>query len=117
MESKKLREILSYNIKKERKKLGLTQEKLAEIAGLSSQTVNDIEGCRMWVSDKTITKLAQVLHVDVYQLLIPSSPDENTITDDSSGSKLLYELEDRLIRNIKQQFKEVNGVIGNNQIN
>ena len=107
MESKKLKEILSYNIKKKRKMLGLTQEKLAEIAGLSAQTVNDIEGCRMWVSDKTITKLAKVLHVEAYELLIPVTPEENPNHEESGSSgKLLSELEDRLIRNIKQQFRE-----------
>ena len=106
MESEKLREILSFNIKKERKKLGLTQEKLAEIADLSSQTINDIEGCRMWVSDKTISKLAKVLHVEAYQLLIPSNPEETQTMVPNSREKLLIDLEDRVIRNIRQQFKE-----------
>jgi transcriptional regulator with XRE-family HTH domain len=57
-----LRKILSFNIKKQWKILGLTQEKLAEATGLSFQTIKDIEGCRMWVSDKTIMKLAQALY-------------------------------------------------------
>jgi len=105
MEPEKLREILSNNIKKERKKLGLTQEKLAEIAGLSSQTINDIEGCRMWVSDKTMTKLANVLHIEAYQLLISDLPDETSTIDNSKG-RLLFDLEDRIIRNIRQYFKE-----------
>lgn len=47
-----LREILSFNIKQKRKLYSLTQEKLAELTGLSAQTINDIEGCRTWVSDK-----------------------------------------------------------------
>ena len=106
MESDSLREILSLNIKKERKKLGLTQEKLAEIADLSSQTINDIEGCRMWVSDKTMTKLARVLHIEAYELLVPVNPKETQINDDFSQGRLLFDLEDRLIRNIRQQFKE-----------
>jgi len=106
MESDKLREVLSQNIKIERKKLGLTQERLAEIADLSSQTINDIEGCRMWVSDKTITKLARVLHVEVYQLLIPIIPNKTTAINTSNHTNLLFDLEDRLIRNIRQQFKE-----------
>jgi transcriptional regulator with XRE-family HTH domain len=50
----KLRRVLSANIKHYRVKLGYTQEKLAETVGLSDQTINDIEGCRTWVSDKTI---------------------------------------------------------------
>jgi transcriptional regulator with XRE-family HTH domain len=106
MESEKLREILSGNIKKERKKLGLTQEKLAEVAELSSQTINDIEGCRMWVSDKTMSKLARVLHVEAYQLLIPVIPNEPPTMQDNRQENLLFDLEDRVIRNIRQQFKE-----------
>jgi len=106
MKPEKLREILSCNIKKERKKLGLTQEKLAEIAGLSSQTINDIEGCRMWVSDKTMSKLANVLHIEAFQLLVSENPDE-TLTIDNNKGKLLFDLEDRIIRNIRQQFKEI----------
>jgi len=106
MEPEKLREILSCNIKKERKKLGLTQEKLAEVAGLSSQTINDIEGCRMWVSDKTMSKLANVLHVEAFQLLVSENPDEAFTTKDNNKGRLLFDLEDRIIRNIRQQFKE-----------
>jgi len=106
MEPDKLREILSINIKKERKKLGLTQEKLAEIADLSSQTINDIEGCRMWVSDKTMSRLAWVLHVEAYQLLVPANPNETPAMEANSREKLLFDLEDRVIRNIRQQFKE-----------
>jgi transcriptional regulator with XRE-family HTH domain len=112
MESEKLREILSYNIKKERKKLGLTQEKLAEIADLSSQTINDIEGCRMWVSDKTMSKLSKVLHIEAYQLLIPTSPNENPTIEANNQEKLLFDLEDRVIRNIRQQFKEAIEIAG-----
>jgi transcriptional regulator with XRE-family HTH domain len=105
MESEVLRKILSGNIKKERKKLGLTQEKLAEITNLSSQTINDIEGCRMWVSDKTMSRLAWALHIDAYQLLVPASPSETPALKVNNREKLLFDLEDRVIRNIRQQFK------------
>jgi len=112
MESDKLRETLSLNIKKERKKLGLTQEKLAEIANLSSQTINDIEGCRMWVSDKTMSKLARVLHIEAYELLLPANINEPQIEGDYTQDKLLFDLEDRVIRNIRQQFKEAIEIAG-----
>jgi transcriptional regulator with XRE-family HTH domain len=111
MESVKLREILSGNIKKERKKLGLTQEKLAEIAELSSQTINDIEGCRMWVSDKTMSRLARVLHIEAYQLLVPITPEDLSTIKTNGHEKLLFDLEDRIIRNIRHQFKEITTVI------
>lgn len=68
-----LRKILSKNIKDKRKLLSLTQEKLAEATELSPQTINDIEGCRTWVSDKTLIKLADVLHTSPAELLLQES--------------------------------------------
>jgi len=100
-----LRKTLSLNIKKQRKILGLTQEKLAEAANLSSQTINDIEGCRMWVSDNTILKLAKVLHIDAYQLFEPvmaiKTPISNTVNDE-----FILNLEGRIIKFVKKQFEE-----------
>jgi transcriptional regulator with XRE-family HTH domain len=73
MEEKKpeLRRILAANLKKQRNLLGLSQEKLAEMAGLSWQTVNSIECLRTWVSDKTLESLADALKIETYQLLLP----------------------------------------------
>ena len=67
----RVRILLASNIKARRRKLGLSQEKLAELAELSAQTISDIEGCRTWVSDKTLSKLSEVLSVDIFQLLVP----------------------------------------------
>jgi len=52
--------------------LGLSQEKLAETANLSWQTVNSIECHRTWVSDKTLESLADALNIASYQLLFPT---------------------------------------------
>jgi transcriptional regulator with XRE-family HTH domain len=72
-----VRELLSANIKTGRQRLGLTQEKLAELAELSTQTISDIEGCRTWVSETTLLKLAEVLKVDIFQLLMPLLNEKN----------------------------------------
>jgi transcriptional regulator with XRE-family HTH domain len=73
MEAKKpdLRRILAANLKEHRKILGLSQEKLAEMADLSWQTVNSIECQRTWVSDKTLENLAEALKIETFQLLLP----------------------------------------------
>ena len=68
-----IRKTLSINIKKHRELLGLSQEKLAEKAGISSNMVRDIEGCRTWVSDNTITNIAAALETDIYRLLMPET--------------------------------------------
>jgi transcriptional regulator with XRE-family HTH domain len=59
-------------MKDRRKQLGISQERLAELTGLSVQTINFIEGCRTWVSDKTLIKLADALKVEVFQLVGPA---------------------------------------------
>jgi transcriptional regulator with XRE-family HTH domain len=66
-----LRDILAANIKKQREKLGITQEKLAEKANISAAMMNDIEGCRTWISDKTLKNLSLALGIETYRLFIP----------------------------------------------
>lgn len=66
-----LQKRLSSNIKKARKTLGLSQEKLAELSQISAQMVNDIEGCRRWPSEKTLSRLANALKTDVHTLFLP----------------------------------------------
>ena len=106
-----LRRTLSFNIKKQRKILGLTQEKLAEATSLSSQTINDIEGCRMWVSDNTILKLAKVLHIDAYQLFEPTTVIKAPISNAVNTNEFIIELEGRIIKFIKLQFEEAKDVL------
>ena len=98
-----IRRVLAENIRKHRKNFGYSQEKLAEKAGLSSQTLNDIEGCRRWVSAATMTKLANALHIAEYQLLVP----ENIKTSGKSSSlKNLISLQHNIINTINFQFDE-----------
>ena len=98
-----IRRILSKNVKEQRKKLKFTLEKLAELTGLSVQTINDIEGCRRWVSDKTITKLSSALNVESYQLLIDDffSQDKKETTPIQS----LLGLKERVRKNIDSQIE------------
>jgi transcriptional regulator with XRE-family HTH domain len=76
-----VREFLSANVKSGRKRLGLSQEKLAELVDLSTQTISDIEGCRTWVSDKTLSNLAKALEVDIFRLLTPPLAQKNDDKD------------------------------------
>ena len=98
-----IRKILSNNIKKYRGILHYSQEKLAEKAGLSSQTLNDIEGCRRWVSSKTISKLAKTLHISEYQLLLPEKESQRSA---DSSLKTLIALQKKIKIDIDTQFEE-----------
>jgi transcriptional regulator with XRE-family HTH domain len=98
---------LAFNLKEQRKMLGLSQEKLAEIANLSWQTVNSIECHRTWVSDKTLENLADALKIESFQLLLPS---ENTqpksISPDEAVKKLV-----KIKRSFDDSFNEIVNLI------
>jgi transcriptional regulator with XRE-family HTH domain len=91
----KIRQILAQNIKNRRNFLGISQEKLAEITNMSVQSINYIEGRRMWVSDKSITRIAKALNVEVFQLLIPFNSIKNELS--LSPVALLHELRQKFI--------------------
>ena len=71
MESQEIRECLSLNLKKYRKMKGWSQFDLAEKAQISEQTMNSIEGLRLWPSDKTLSKISTALEVEMYKLFVP----------------------------------------------
>jgi transcriptional regulator with XRE-family HTH domain len=100
-----IRKVLAGNIKKYRKSLGYSQEKLAEKAGLSAQTLNDIEGCRRWVSPVTMTKLAKALHIAEYQLLMPETG-ETVENHPGTALKGLITLQNNIIDTINIHFEK-----------
>jgi len=100
-----IRHILAQNIKSRREFLGLTQENLAEAAELSVQTINTIEGCRMWISDKSITRLAKALDMDIFQLFVPYHLNKNELN--TSSATVLLELRQKAktaVDNLQQQL-------------
>ena len=105
MEGKKpiIRRILAKNLKEHRKTLGLSQEKLAEISGLSWQTVNSIECHRTWVSDMTLESLADALNIETFQLLLPmENTDQKPISSDEALKKLV-----KIKRTYDDSFNEI----------
>ncbi|MDR2575623.1 MAG: helix-turn-helix transcriptional regulator, partial [Treponema sp.] len=99
-------ELLSTNIKNKRETLGISQEKLAELADISVQTVKGIEGRRTWVSDAMLEKLAGALGVSAFQLLVPAN--ETALHDESALiSVLLRNLQQNIQDDIKARFNRL----------
>ena len=63
-----LNEILAYNIKEYRRKIGLSQAKLAKKAGISLSYLAAVEVCSKFPSPKNLEKLAQALEIDTPEL-------------------------------------------------
>ncbi|MCL2601078.1 MAG: helix-turn-helix domain-containing protein, partial [Treponema sp.] len=70
-EDQALRDLLSVNVRKHRRRRDLSQFSLAVKADLSTNFVADIEAGNTWVSSLTLIKLAKALEIEVYELLKP----------------------------------------------
>lgn len=103
---KLLRELLSVNIKARREFLDISQEKLAEMADVSIQSIKGIEGKRTWVSDTMLESLAQVLGVSAYQLLIPEN-DVNSKKENTVSTILLKNLKRNIQDDINARFNHL----------
>jgi transcriptional regulator with XRE-family HTH domain len=76
-ESEPIRAVFAKNVKSYRNALKYSQEKLAEKTGLSVQAIKDIEACRQWISDGSLTKLAKALKTAEFQLFLPEKYDND----------------------------------------
>lgn len=59
------KKIIGLNIKEKRKKKELTQEKLADMTGLSRNYISDIENGRYTPSVESISKIAHCLDLNL----------------------------------------------------
>jgi transcriptional regulator with XRE-family HTH domain len=75
-----VRECLSANLKLRRAMMGLSQEGLAELSGLSAGYIANLETGRNWPSSDSLLKLAQALKIDHSRLLVDPKKDEMAYT-------------------------------------
>jgi len=73
--------LLGRRIKEERKKKGMTQEKLAELSGISNNFISYIESGNKNASLKTIKKIADALEITLSDLFREISVSKKPKTD------------------------------------
>ena len=100
-----VRKILAQNIKKRRKELGITQSKLAEFADISEPYMNDIERCQTWVSDKTLSKLAWALNIDIHELFIQDRENSEKTEDREKTTALFQKHKNEMIKYVENSFE------------
>ena len=74
-----IRKILALNLKENRLRCGLTQEKLAEKAGISANYLSMVEISKKFPTPEMLDRLAQALDIQTFQLFDPSSTPEGAI--------------------------------------
>jgi transcriptional regulator with XRE-family HTH domain len=65
------RQIFATNLRKARQAKGLTQEALAFDVAMDRGHLSEIENGKTWVGLELIDKLATVLEIEPYELLVP----------------------------------------------
>jgi transcriptional regulator with XRE-family HTH domain len=83
-----LREIFAKNLRENRKKCGLSQEKLAEKADVSTHYIAVIELAKNFPAADVIERLAGALNIDVSELFVSV----HSIDDDlKNNRRILFE--------------------------
>ena len=93
---------LAENLKRIRKSQKLTQFQLAEKAHISDETIKNIELCKTWTSEKTLSQITEALNIDIHSLFIPvpSTFDRDCAEDNQ-------QIKANIIENLRQ-FVETN---------
>jgi len=87
-----IRDVLAANLKENRRRCGLTQEKLSEKAGISAHYLAMVEVSRKFPTPEMLDRLAEALEIETYQLFDVSATPEGA----------LLHLEKSIISNIEQ---------------
>lgn len=85
-ETESLRNVLARNVRQLRHERGLSQEELADRAGLHRTYVGSIERGERNLTVDNIQKIARGLDVDAAQLLAGSTEHGATMSDDSGAT-------------------------------
>lgn len=82
-------EIFGTNLKNIRKKLGLTQEKFAELIGIQTRSVTAIENAKFMPTPKNIDKICKKLKKPVSELFM--LPDELIDINKTQKIRIIHE--------------------------
>ena len=99
-----LKQLLAFNIKQHRTRLGLTQAKLAEKARASTQYIAMIELGRKFPSIELLERIATALKTDNLDLFTPPPfPVENLLTHQKA---FLYDLEKEVVKSVNDTVQK-----------
>ena len=74
-----LRKVIGRNVRTQRIKLKMTQEKLAEQTELSVSSITNIERGMTWMGDDVLLKISNALNVNPFQLFLDYFPVQENV--------------------------------------
>jgi transcriptional regulator with XRE-family HTH domain len=100
---RKIRDVLAENLKEKRRLKGLTQEQLAEKAGVSSHYVAMVETRKTFPKPEMLERFAKTLGIEPYQLFtVENDPNEPY---ERLQKKIVTEMK-HMATDLKQTVKE-----------
>ena len=103
-----IKDLLGHNIRLYRETIGVSQEELAEKAGISPPFLGSIERGEKWLSHETLTRITAALKVQAYDLFKP----EHILSSDVN--KLAKKLVSDIQSAVNQTVREMNLTIKDN---
>ncbi len=107
-----IKSILNANIKKLRKERHLSQEKLAELTDLNTQTISSFERNLVWPTADSLNKIIKALNIKPYELLITDKdsmiPRENVINEVQKLLNNIGDMNDSDKTDFKKHFSHPN---------
>ena len=100
-----IQRLLAKNIKEARKKLGLSQAKLAEMVDCSTSFIGEIEICRKFPSAENLQKLADSLGLEPHQLFISDTKSKEFDKQIVLGN-VKKELQNKFTKNLEDTIKK-----------
>jgi transcriptional regulator with XRE-family HTH domain len=98
-----IKEILAANLKENRRKKGLTQEKLSEQADMSLQYLAMLELARKFPSGEMLERLADALDIEPHQLFSVETAPEDAL--ERLHRSIVADIEQEIIR-MRQVVRE-----------
>jgi len=95
----------------------MTQYELAGKSGLALQTINSLEGGRMWISDSSITSIAEVFGLEIYELFYPYDEKNTKNKNNLNNLKILGILEEKVETFKHKLLEDINHYICNEDKN
>ena len=106
-----IREILALNLKEYRRKNGLTQEKLAEKAGISANYLSMVEISRKFPTPEMLDRLAQALNIQTFRLFDPAATPDGALLHLEQA--IIENIEAVVRKTVKQDIlSEINQTVG-----
>jgi transcriptional regulator with XRE-family HTH domain len=99
-----IRELLAQNLKINRRRCGLTQEKLAEKAGISAHYLAMVEVARKFPTPEMLDRLAKALDIETYKLFEMSPTPQEALTQ--LRQDIVREIEHLVVKAIKETLGE-----------